>query len=252
MRKPYMAGNWKMNLSSAQGVALIGELLASVGDVTDVDVAVFPTYLAANAVKVASGDSAIKVGVQEIYWEKSGAFTGAMGAELVAAEGFKICLIGHSERRQYFGETNETVNTRAKAALEAGLKPIICVGEVLEDRESGNTASVIESQIRGALKDIAKEDMAASITIAYEPVWAIGTGKTATPEMAQEVHAQIRGLLAELFDEQTASVVRIQYGGSVNAGNVKELMACEDIDGALVGGAALKADSFTSIVKFQE
>lgn len=249
MRKPIMAGNWKMNMLKAEAKALVEGLLESVKGVTDVDIVVCPTYTALAKVNKHISDTNIKLGAQNVYWEEKGAFTGEISPLMLKDTGVEYVIIGHSERRQYFGETDQTINKRAQACYKNGLTPIICCGELLEERESGKTDQVITTQIKGCLEGLNADDVAKSI-IAYEPVWAIGTGKTASPDQAQDVHALIRGLVKEMLGQSVADAVRIQYGGSVNAANVDELMAKPDIDGALVGGAALKADSFARIVNF--
>jgi len=229
--------------------ALVKALKDMVNDVTKVEVVVCPPFISLHAVKEVLAGSRIGLGAQNVYWEKSGAFTGEISAPMLKSVGCTYVIIGHSERRTYFGETDETVNKRVLAALSEGLKPIVCVGETLEERESGKAFDVIKRQITGGLANLSVEQMA-SVVIAYEPVWAIGTGKTATPAQAQEVHAFIRKLLNDLFGQTTAEATRIQYGGSVKPDNVTELMSQPDIDGALVGGASLKVDSFEKIIKF--
>ncbi|MFC1478196.1 triose-phosphate isomerase [Candidatus Margulisiibacteriota bacterium] len=252
MRKPFMAGNWKMNKTAEEAEKLIWEILPLIKDTHDVDIAVCPVAVAIPASVSAAKGSNIMVGGQNLYWEKSGAYTGEMSGDMLVAAGCKLVIIGHSERRQYFGETNETVSKKVKAAFEAGLIPIMCVGETLEQRESEKTFDVVKDHVVNGLAGIeASTYNIEQLVIAYEPVWAIGTGKTATKEQAQEVHAYIRQLLAEIYDVNTAAKIRIQYGGSVKPDNVKELMAQDDIDGALVGGASLKPDSFAAIVNFQ-
>ena len=246
-RKVIIAGNWKMNKTAAEGKALVEALKPLVADVTDADVVVCPPFTTISAVVEAAKGSNIKVGAQNIHWAESGAFTGEISAAMLKETGIDYVIIGHSERRQYFGETDETVNKRIKAALKYELKPIVCIGETLEERESGVTNDVIDKQLRGGLADLTAADIA-NITIAYEPVWAIGTGKTATPDMAQETHAFIRKVLVDMFGAAGNDVV-IQYGGSMKPENSAELIAKEDIDGGLIGGAALKADSFTALVK---
>jgi len=248
MRKPIIAGNWKMHKTIGDAIELVNGLKRELYDVTEADIVVCPVYTALADVSEALEASNIAVGAQDMFWEEQGAFTGEISAAMIKDTGAKYVIIGHSERRQYFNETNETVNKRAKAALATGLTPIICVGETLEQREANKTLDVIKDHIQGGLSGFSKEDLLKCV-IAYEPVWAIGTGKTATPEQAQEVHAYIRGLLAELFDQSTADAVRIQYGGSVKPENVTALMAQADIDGGLVGGASLKVDLFTQIVR---
>ena len=248
LRKVFIAGNWKMNKTAAEAKALCEELKASLAPFAGLcEVAVCPTFTSlATAVEVLKGSN-VKVGAQNIHWADNGAFTGEISGAMLQEIGVEYVIIGHSERRQYFGETDETVNKRIKAALKYGLKPIVCIGETLEERESGVTNAVMETQVKGAFADLTAEDMA-SITVAYEPVWAIGTGKTATPEMAQETHAFIRSVLVDLFGAAGNAVV-IQYGGSMKPGNSAELIAKEDIDGGLIGGAALKSADFTELIK---
>ncbi len=248
MRKPFMAGNWKMNMDVNEARELAEGLKAALAGIDDVDVAVFPPMLSVATVVDALKGSSVAVGPQNLHWEPKGAYTGEIAAGMVKAAGCTRVIIGHSERRQYFGETDETVNKKLKAALDAGLLPIVCIGETLDQRKSGVTMDIVGGQVKGALAGITVEQMK-SVTLAYEPIWAIGTGETATPEQAEEVHAGIRALVAELFDDGTAQGVRIQYGGSMKPENVADLMACENIDGGLIGGAALKVDSFTKIAK---
>ena len=245
--KTFIAGNWKMNKTAAETKALCEALKESLAPYAGkVEVAVCPTFTSlATAVEILKGSN-VKVGAQNIHWADNGAFTGEISGEMLKEIGVEYVIIGHSERRQYFGETDETVNKRIKAALKYGLKPIFCIGETLEEREGGITNSVIEKQVKGGLADITAADMA-MITIAYEPVWAIGTGKTATPDMAQDTHAFIRKTLVEMFGAAGNEVV-IQYGGSMKPENAQALVAQADIDGGLIGGAALKADSFTALV----
>ena len=231
-----------------EAVELINGLKRNLSDIEDVDIAVCPPFTALSDASELLIDSNIKLGAQDLYWEKEGAYTGEVSAAMLKDAGCEYVIIGHSERRQYFNETNETVNKKIKAALAAALLPIACVGETLKEREQQKTFDVVKSHITGALAGLSKADML-KLTIAYEPVWAIGTGKTATPEQAQEVHSYIRKLLSQLYDEETAELIRIQYGGSVKPENIKELKSQPDIDGALVGGASLKVDSFTNIVK---
>ena len=250
MRIPVIAGNWKMYKTVAEAVAMVQDLRPRVATVTGVRVVVCPPYLALKAVADALAGSPIAVGGQNCYWESAGAFTGEVSAEMLKEAGATYVIIGHSERRQFFGETNATVNKKLKKALQTGLTPIVCVGEMLAEREGGKTERVVDDHISNGLAGISAAEMQRTI-IAYEPVWAIGTGKTATPQQAQEVHAFIRGRLARLWDAATAAAVVIQYGGSVKPDNVAELMAQPDIDGALVGGASLKADSFEQLVKFK-
>ncbi len=250
MRTPIIAGNWKLNKTRMEAQALAKGIVEQTQDSQGVDIVLCPVYTALETVGQVLTGSQVKLGAQNVFWEESGAFTGEVSSSLLKDAGCTYVIIGHSERRQYFGETDETVNKKLKAALAAGLVPIVCVGETLEEREAGKVEAVVGSQLRGGLTGLSDEDFA-KIIIAYEPVWAIGTGKTATPEQAQEVHAFIRAQLGQLAGKATADVIRIQYGGSVKPDNVKELMSKEDIDGALVGGASLKADSFAALVNFK-
>ncbi len=246
---PLIAGNWKMHKTVAEAVEFVRELRGMVSTVRDqVEIAVCPPFTALSPVAKALEGSNIKLGAQHCHWERSGAFTGEVAAPMLAEIGCTFVVAGHSERRQYFGETDDSVNRRAKAALAHALSPIVCVGETLDEREAGSTLAVVERQVRGGLKGLTGQD-AKKLVVAYEPVWAIGTGRVATSAQAQQVHAHIRGLLGELFGAAAASGVRIQYGGSVKPDNAAELMAQPDIDGALVGGASLKADDFSKIVK---
>jgi triosephosphate isomerase len=249
-RKPIIAGNWKMYKTVADGLVLVTALkkeLVGVSD-TDVEVVVCPPFTALYAVGALLQGSSIKLGAQNVHWEKEGAFTGEVAAPMLKESGVAYAIVGHSERRQYFGETNEGVNKRAKAALASGIRPIICVGETLAQREAGQTEAVVRDHVAGGLAGFTRDAMLDTV-IAYEPVWAIGTGKTATPAQAQEVHAFIRELLAAMFDSRVAEKVRVQYGGSVKPDNAKELLGQSDIDGALVGGASLDAKGFGDIVK---
>ena len=250
MRTPFIAGNWKMYKTKDEAVALVNELKGLVAGVDDVDILVCPPYVCLDAVSAAVSGSNIKLGGQNMCWKEEGARTGEISAKMLLSVGCEYVILGHSERRQYFHETNETVNNRLKAALAAGLKPIVCVGEKLEEREAGNTEKVVEDHVTGGLAGLSADDMK-TVTIAYEPVWAIGTGKTASPDQAQDVQKFIREKLAGMFNADVAEATRIQYGGSVKPENVKELMAQPDLDGALVGGASLKPDSFSKIVKFK-
>jgi triosephosphate isomerase len=248
-RKPILAGNWKMHKNRKDSAELAKALVAAVGTVTEADVVICPVYTSLDSALDAVKGSNIKVGAQNCHFEEQGAYTGEISAAMLKEVGVDYVIIGHSERRQYFNETDEAINKKAKALYQHGLTPIICVGETLEEREGDQMEAVITRQVQACLADLPAEKVAASV-IAYEPVWAIGTGKTASREQAQEVHALIRRLLTEQFGEDTAQAVRIQYGGSVKPNNIAELMAQPDIDGALVGGAALDAESFAAIVKF--
>ena len=249
MRTTVIAGNWKMNKTVAEAVALASEIKEKVAGVENVKIIVCPVFTAVKSVADVLKGSNVKVGAQDMYWETSGAYTGEVSGEMLLEAGAEYVIIGHSERRQYFGETNETVNKKLKKALSIGLKPIVCIGETLADRESGATEAVVEKQVREGFVGLTAEEMKGTI-IAYEPVWAIGTGKTATAEQAEAVHAFVRNLVAQLWDKETADAVVIQYGGSMKPENVASLLAQPDIDGGLIGGAALKADSFEKLVKF--
>lgn len=248
MRRPIIAGNWKMNNTINEAVELVNGLKRDLGGIDSLDIVVAPPFTALSDINELIMDSNIKLGAQNVYWEEKGAFTGEVSVAMLKDAGCSYVIAGHSERRGYFSETDEMVNRKLKAALKGGLKTIVCVGEVLRQREAGKTFDIIKAQVRGSLQDLSSDEMA-DVIIAYEPVWAIGTGKTATPEQAQEVHSYIRGLLKEIFEEELAAKTRIQYGGSVKPDNIKELMLKEDVDGALVGGASLKIDSFSAIVK---
>lgn len=237
-----------MNKTIQEAVELISGLKRELVDVDGVDIVVCPPYTALSDVGELLIDSNIRLGAQDVYWEEKGAFTGEVSAQMLKDAGCAYVIIGHSERRKYFAETNETVNKKVKAAMTAGLSPIVCVGERLEEREAGKTFDVVKDHVEGSLAGLTKQDME-KVILAYEPVWAIGTGENATPQQAEEVHRYIRRLLVDMFDEETAQNTRIQYGGSVTPDNIKELSQEEDVDGALVGGASLKIDSFSRIVK---
>ncbi len=248
MRKVIIAGNWKLNKNIKEAVELVTELKAKSTKINKVDIVVCPVFTALSKVSDVLKGTNIGLGAQDLYWQDSGAFTGEVSAPLLKDAGCQYVIIGHSERRQFFAETNDTVNKKTKAALAHGLIPIVCVGENLDERESGKTFDVIKDHVENSIKGFTAEEMV-KIIVAYEPVWAIGTGKTATPAQAQEVHAFIRKLLEKMHNKTVAESVRIQYGGSVKAENAKELIGQPDIDGALVGGASLKADSFIGIVE---
>ncbi len=248
-RKLIVAGNWKMNKTASEGKALVEALKnEAAGICSCVEIVVCPPFTTLCSVVEAAKGSRIKVGAQNVHWAENGAFTGEISAAMLKEAGVEYVIIGHSERRQYFGETDETVNSRLKAALAAGLKPIVCIGELLEEREGGRTEAVLERQVKGAFAGISAED-AAKVVLAYEPVWAIGTGKTATPEVAEATHAFIRSVVRALYGEAIAEGMTIQYGGSMKPANARELVAQKDIDGGLIGGAALKADSFAELIR---
>ncbi|MFX1465165.1 MAG: triose-phosphate isomerase [Promethearchaeota archaeon] len=246
MRKIIVAGNWKMNKTNAEAVEIISKLNELIIDVKGVEVIIGPPFTALSDVKKVAGK--VKVAAQNMHWEEKGAFTGEISPIMLNDLGVDYVILGHSERRAYFGETNEIINKKIKSALVHGLNPILCVGEKLEDRENGNTENVVEDHVKGGLEGISKAEMA-SVVVAYEPVWAIGTGKTATPEQAEEVHAFIRKLLTAMYDVEMAINTSILYGGSVKPANSKALFSKDNIDGGLVGGASLKADDFSVIVK---
>lgn len=249
MRIPVIAGNWKLFKTIAEATAFVDDLKPLVATVKGVEIIVAPVFTALSRVAEAVAGSNIRLSAQDCYWEEEGAFTGEVAPKLLKDVGCSHVIIGHSERRQYFGETNETVNKKTKAAIAVGLNAIVCVGETLAEREADKTFTVIESQIEAGLTGLSGESLN-NVVIAYEPVWAIGTGKTASEAQAQEVHAFIRALVTKIFGQSAADNVRILYGGSVKPDNIKGLMAQTDIDGALVGGASLKADSFAAIVNF--
>jgi triosephosphate isomerase len=248
MRKKLIAGNWKMNLDINES----RELAKSILDKTDkkyfqyTDVLLCPTFVSLNAVGDVIKDSQILLGAQNLSYENNGAFTGEISASMLKAIGCEYVIIGHSERRKYFGENDEIVNKKIKKALEFGLKPILCVGETLEERNSGKQNEIVEHQLKNELKDIADLN---NVVIAYEPVWAIGTGQNATPQQANEMHKHIRSVIAKLYNQNSADNIKILYGGSLNDKNCKDLLSESDIDGGLIGGASLKADSFIEIIK---
>jgi triosephosphate isomerase (TIM) len=246
-RKTFVCGNWKMHKTVAEATALVTELAEGLAGDARVQVGVAPAFTALAAVGAALKGAPIELCAQDVHWEAQGAFTGEVSAPMLADVGVRHGIVGHSERRQYFGETDEMVRKKVGALLAAGLRPIVCVGELLAEREAGRTLEVVGRQVRGGLAGLPSEVLAA-VTVAYEPVWAIGTGKTATTAQAQEVHAAIRAILRELGGA-AADSIRIQYGGSVKPENAAELLSQPDVDGALVGGASLKAKDFLAIVK---
>ena len=250
MRKPFVAGNWKMNTDSHSSVSLAKTIASACSEIAGrrVHVAVCPPFLYLEAVTRAVSAASIAVGAQDIYYEPKGAFTGEISASMLKDIGCIYVLCGHSERRHVIGETDELVNKKVVAALSGGLLPILCVGEQLAERQAGQTDEVVTRQLKSCLAGLSGEKVSA-VTIAYEPVWAIGTGLTATPQQAQEVHASIRKLLGEMCDAKLAEEVRILYGGSANPGNAADLMREQDIDGLLVGGASLNADDFVAIIQ---
>lgn len=249
MRKPIIAGNWKMHKTILESVSAAIDLKARVAGVSDREIVICPVYTALKFVSDVLVNSNIKTGAQNLFWEEKGAFTGEISPSQVKDAGCAYVIIGHSERRQFFHETNETVGKKIQAALKAGLTPIVCVGETLAERESGKTFAVNEKQVRDGLGGLSKEQ-AKLLVIAYEPVWAIGTGKVATPAQAEEVHIYIRKTFAGIFGQDIADTVRILYGGSVKPDNISELMKQKNIDGGLVGGASMDAESFAKIIKY--
>ena len=245
MRLPLIAGNWKMNTTVSEAVALVKEMRGGLDEVANVEKVVCPPFVSLQAVRDLLKGTSIKLGAQNLYFEEKGAYTGEV-SPLMVAELCEYVILGHSERRQYFNETNEIVNKKIKAALKAGLKPILCVGEKMEENEAGKTEEVVTGQVKSSLADI---DYTPSLVVAYEPVWAIGTGKAATSQQANDTIGLIRRTVSGLYGKEVAGQTRILYGGSVNAANTTELMRQPEIDGALVGGASLKATDFLSIVK---
>jgi triosephosphate isomerase len=249
MRKPIIAGNWKMYKSVKESVNFAKQLNEKLKGVQDREIVIAPTFLSTASVIDSLRFSNIQVATQDAHWENEGAYTSSISPVFLKELGVNYAILGHSEKRQYDNETDERINRKLKNVLRNGLKAIVCVGETLQERESGKTEKVIEAQLKGCLEGIGLGDLA-NIVIAYEPVWAIGTGKNATPEQANEVHAFIRGLVGKKYNAEAAGNIRIQYGGSVKPENIKQLMAQPDIDGALVGGASLKVESFEALVKF--
>ncbi len=249
MRTKLIAANWKMNLTLPEAEALAGELVKRIGNVTDAAIVVAPNFTVLIPVGAVLAGSSIRLAAQNIHYERKGAFTGETSAPMLAAVGATYVIVGHSERRTLFGETDDMINKKLIAALSEAILPIFCVGETLKERESGKAQTVVQQQIAGGLSGIDRETIS-RIVVAYEPVWAIGTGVTASPEQAQEMHGFIRRILETKYDKTVANSLKILYGGSVTPDNVDTLMAMPDIDGALVGGASLKADSFERIVRF--
>jgi len=250
LRRPLIAGNWKMYKTPAEAVDFVQRFAPLVAGIADRDIMIAPAFPALAAVADALKGTSVGLGAQDVFWEAEGAFTGQVSPRMLVACGCRYAIIGHSERRQYFGETDAGVCRKIQSAVAAGLIPVMCVGETEAEREAGQTFTVLDKQIRNGLRSLIADQLAA-LVIAYEPVWAIGTGKTATADQAQEAHQFIRSRVAELFGAALSVALRILYGGSVKPENISELMAMADIDGALVGGASLKPDSFAGIVKFK-
>lgn len=250
MRRPLIAGNWKMYKTCDEAISFAAELRERLEGIADRDILLIPPFVSLKPVSEIIRGTNLLLGAQNLFFEDEGTYTGEISPPMIKSVGCSFVLIGHSERRQYFGETDASVNKKVMAALKGGLLPLVCIGESLEEREAGKTLNVVETQMREGLKGLPPDEMQ-KITIAYEPVWAIGTGKTATPEQAQEVHSSIRSHIEKIYNKNIASGTRILYGGSVKPENIDDLMAREDIDGALVGGASLKTDAFERIVKFK-
>lgn len=249
-RRPLIAGNWKMYKTCEEAVHTARELKSLVVNVRGVDTLIAPPFTALYAVAGEIAGSSIALGAQNMHWESEGAYTGEVSADMLLSAGCRYVILGHSERRQYFGETDRNINRKIRAAVDADLIPIFCIGESEKERDAGNTFSVLDKQVKNGLKGLALDDVQ-TLIVAYEPVWAIGTGKTATPQAAQEVHAHLRGLFELNYGQEFAQGVRILYGGSVKPANIRELMAMPDIDGALVGGASLDAASFGQLVHYR-
>lgn len=248
MRKTIIAGNWKMNNNHEQAGTLVQALVEKVNDVEDVEIVVCPPFTSLAVARDLVENTNIVLGAQNMHWEEKGAYTGEISANMLLTLGCRYVILGHSERRTYFHETDEIVARKTQAAIDSGLTPIVCVGETLKERESGVTESVIKKQVEGALQSLSADEFNGTV-IAYEPVWAIGTGLTATSDQAQDVHSLIRELIAGIFGDEIATVTRIQYGGSMKPGNAGELLSMKDIDGGLIGGAALDAVSFEGIIR---
>lgn len=249
-RRPLIAGNWKMYKTGKEAVDFVNTLKNAVTAVSDVDIMIAPPFTAITQLADITNNTNIALGAQNIYWEQEGAYTGEISAPMLKSAGCQYAIIGHSERRQYFGETDQDINRKIDAVAKASLIPVFCIGETESQRDSGETFSILDKQIKNGLEGLVSESLK-SLVVAYEPVWAIGTGKTATKEQAQEVHAYVRNWFAEQFNPEFAQGLRIIYGGSVKPSNVKDLMAMEDIDGALVGGASLDPDSFSQLVHYK-
>ena len=250
MRKPIIGGNWKMNKTSREAEDLIRNLIPEIGTYNAVESVVFPPFCYLKQIStLLEGVDSLTLGAQNMFWEEKGAYTGEISPAILVDVECRYVILGHSERREYFSDNDEVINRKIKAALKFGLIPLVCVGERFEERKRGLAETIVESQLTKCFADIDSAQIG-QIVIAYEPVWAIGTGETATPQQAQQMHKFIRGILRDMYDEQRADVVRIQYGGSVKPGNIQELMEQPDVDGALVGGASLDAPSFVKIVKY--
>ncbi len=251
VRRPLIAGNWKMHKTGEEAVDFVNALKDTVANVSDVDIMIAPSFAALTQLSNISKGTNIGLGAQNMHWEAQGAYTGEISTSMLQSAGCRYVIIGHSERRQYFGETDQDINRKIDVASKAGLIPVFCIGETESQRDAGETFNILDKQIKNGLEGLFSENLK-SLVVAYEPVWAIGTGKTATKEQAQEVHAFVREWFSKQYDPEFAQGLRILYGGSVKPSNVKELMAMEDIDGALVGGASLDPDSFSQLVNFKQ
>jgi len=250
-RRPLIAGNWKMYKTPEEAAETARQLVERVAGVADVDIMIAPTFTALAPVFKVVQNSPVALGGQNLFWENEGAYTGEISAPMLKSAGCRYCIIGHSERRQYFAETDQTVNRKIQAAIQAGLEPVFCIGETEKEREAGQALSVLDKQVKKGLEDLVSERLK-TLIVAYEPVWAIGTGKTATADQAQEIHQFIRSLVAKNFGKPLSDSIRILYGGSVKPDNIAGLMSMPDIDGALVGGASLEAESFSRIVRYRK
>ena len=248
-RRPLIAGNWKMHKTGQESVDFVNTLIPLVSGAADVDIMIAPPFTALTQVAEAVEDTAIQLGAQNVHWESHGAYTGEISSDMLLAARCDQVIIGHSERRQYFGETDDQINRKINVVNQAGLTPVFCIGETEDQRDAGNTFSVLDKQVENGLENLVLEDLT-TLVVAYEPVWAIGTGKTATTDQAQEVHAFLRTRIGEMYNQDLADGMRILYGGSVKPSNVKDLMSMPDIDGALVGGASLDPESFAQLVNF--
>ncbi|MHA2474182.1 MAG: triose-phosphate isomerase [Promethearchaeota archaeon] len=252
MRKPIVGGNWKMNRGTPrESREMLDELIPAVEKIQNVDIVIAPPFTSLLSAKEILKGTNIELGAQNMYFEDKGAFTGEISPNFLSEIGVTYVILGHSERRNVFNESNSLINQKLKKALQTGLKPIVCIGEHLEEREAGKTKDVIQAQLKETFRDLTKDQMK-QVVIAYEPIWAIGTGKTASPEQAEEIHVYIRSLLSQIYDNETGNLVRIQYGGSIKPNNAEELFSKQNIDGGLVGGASLQVDSLTQIIKAAE
>jgi len=250
VRRPIIAGNWKMFKTIAETRQFFDALIPAIQDVEHCDIVVAPPFTALAAAAEEADGTRVSISAQDVYWEPQGAFTGEIAVRMLVDAGCAFTIIGHSERRQYFGEIDQTVEKKTRASIKGGLDAIVCVGESLAERDAGSAISIVRGQVQNGLAGFSESELS-HISVAYEPVWAIGTGRTATPEIAESMHAEIRKTILEIYGEKISAAMRILYGGSVKPDNIKALMACENIDGALVGGASLEPASFPSIIKYR-